>query len=102
MPVVDPHHELLVCLSAIRPIMMYESEAWTAPSTVMERLETCTERKLLTRLLGYFSPWVCYNEDLYAEIDVVYRRITRGRYQHLAPPSKMAKVNRLRLFGHIL
>ncbi|KAK6763073.1 hypothetical protein RB195_023687 [Necator americanus] len=28
--------------------------------------------------------------------------MTRGRYQHLAPPSKVAKVNRLRFFGHIL
>ncbi|KAK6762962.1 hypothetical protein RB195_023609 [Necator americanus] len=45
---------------------------------------------------------VCHNEHLYAEIDVVYRRMTRGRYQHLAPPSKVAKVNRLRFFGHIL
>ncbi|KAK6748637.1 hypothetical protein RB195_001325 [Necator americanus] len=28
--------------------------------------------------------------------------MTRGRYQHLAPLSKMAKVNRLRFSGHIL
>ncbi|KAK6758188.1 hypothetical protein RB195_015792 [Necator americanus] len=28
--------------------------------------------------------------------------MTRGRHQHLAPPSKVAKINRLRLFGHIL
>ncbi|KAK6761796.1 hypothetical protein RB195_022762 [Necator americanus] len=28
--------------------------------------------------------------------------MTRGRYQHLAPPSKVTKVNRLRFFGHIL
>ncbi|KAK6760366.1 hypothetical protein RB195_021729 [Necator americanus] len=28
--------------------------------------------------------------------------MTSGRYQHLAPPSKVAKVNRLRFFGHIL
>ncbi|KAK6735973.1 hypothetical protein RB195_018937 [Necator americanus] len=26
--------------------------------------------------------------------------MTRGRYQYLAPPSKAAKVNRLRFFGH--
>ncbi|KAK6760406.1 hypothetical protein RB195_021757 [Necator americanus] len=56
----------------------------------MERLD-CTERKLLRRLLGYFWPRVCHNEDLFAEIDVVYRRMTRGRYQHFAPPSKVAK-----------
>ncbi|KAK6761251.1 hypothetical protein RB195_022350 [Necator americanus] len=42
---------------------------------------------------------MCHDEDLYAEIDVVYRRMTSGRHQHLAPPSK---VNRLRFFGHIL
>ncbi|KAK6762080.1 hypothetical protein RB195_022977 [Necator americanus] len=93
--------KLRVYLSAIHPIMMYGSETWAAPSTVMERFD-CTERKLLRRLLGYFWPRVCHNEDLYAEIDVVYRRMTRGRYQHLAPPSKAAKVNRLRFFGHIL
>ncbi|KAK6749708.1 hypothetical protein RB195_001985 [Necator americanus] len=93
--------ELRVYLSAIRPIMMYGSETWPAPSTVMERLD-CTERKLLRRLLGHFWPRACHNEDLYAEIDVVYWRMTRGRYHHLAPPSKAAKVNRLRFFGHIL
>ncbi|KAK6730866.1 hypothetical protein RB195_007372 [Necator americanus] len=42
------------------------------------------------------------DEDPYAELDVVYRRMTSGRYQHLAPPSKVAKVNRLRFFGHVL
>ncbi|KAK6742050.1 hypothetical protein RB195_009738 [Necator americanus] len=47
--------KLRVYLSAIRPTMMYGSEAWAAPSTVMERLD-CTERKLLRRLLGYFWP----------------------------------------------
>ncbi|KAK6734674.1 hypothetical protein RB195_018079 [Necator americanus] len=96
--------KLRVYLSAIRPIMMYGSESWAAPSRVMKRLD-CTERKLLRRLLGYFWPRVCHNEDLYAEIDVVYRRMTRGRYQHLAPPSKAAKVKgkvSLRFFGHIL
>ncbi|KAK6729958.1 hypothetical protein RB195_006793 [Necator americanus] len=80
---------------------MYGSETWAAPSTVMEGLD-CTERKLLRWLLGYFWSRVCHNEDLYAEIDVVYRRMTRGKHQHLAPPSKVAKVNLLRFFGHIL
>ncbi|KAK6750209.1 hypothetical protein RB195_002293 [Necator americanus] len=70
--------KLRVHLSAVRPIMMYGSETWAHHQRV------------------------CHNEDLYAEIDVVYRRMTRGRYQHLAPPSKAAKVNRLRFFGHIL
>ncbi|KAK6749489.1 hypothetical protein RB195_001850 [Necator americanus] len=27
--------------------------------------------------------------------------MTRGRYEHLAPPSKVAKVNRLQFFGHV-
>ncbi|KAK6749770.1 hypothetical protein RB195_002025 [Necator americanus] len=77
--------ELRVYLSAIRPIMMYGLETWAAPSTVKERLD-CTERKLLRRLLGYSWPRVC----------------PLGRYQHLAPPSKVAKVYRLSSFGHIL
>ncbi|KAK6734559.1 hypothetical protein RB195_018008 [Necator americanus] len=54
MPVVDPHHQRSqVYLSAIRLIMMYGSETWAAPSTIMERLD-CTERKLLRWLHGYF------------------------------------------------
>ncbi|KAK6763193.1 hypothetical protein RB195_023780 [Necator americanus] len=80
---------------------MYGSETWAAPSTVMERLDF-TERKLLRLLVGYFWPRASHNDYLYAEIDVVYRRMTRGKHQHLAPPSKAAKVNRLRFFGHIL
>ncbi|KAK6737707.1 hypothetical protein RB195_020048 [Necator americanus] len=35
---------------------MYGSETWATPSTVIERLD-CTERKLLTQLLGYFGHW---------------------------------------------
>ncbi|KAK6726881.1 hypothetical protein RB195_004900 [Necator americanus] len=52
--------KLRVYLSAIRPIMMYGSETWAAPSTVMERPD-CTERNLLKRLLGYFWPRICHN-----------------------------------------
>ncbi|KAK6760463.1 hypothetical protein RB195_021796 [Necator americanus] len=74
--------KLLVYLSAIRPIMMYGSETWAAPSAVMERLD-CTERKMLERLLGYFWPRECHNEKVYVETDVVCRRMTRGRYQHI-------------------
>ncbi|KAK6743079.1 hypothetical protein RB195_010381 [Necator americanus] len=72
MPVVDSRHQRSQAASSpIRnsPIMMYGSKTWAAASTIMERLD-CTERKLLRRLLGYFWPIVCHNEDLYAEIDV--------------------------------
>ncbi|KAK6766008.1 hypothetical protein RB195_025738 [Necator americanus] len=34
------------------------------------------------------------------EIDVVYRQEMCKRYQHLAPPSKVATENRLRFFDH--
>ncbi|KAK6734839.1 hypothetical protein RB195_018182 [Necator americanus] len=27
---------------------------------------------------------VCHNEELYSEVDMVYRRMTRGKDQHLA------------------
>ncbi|KAK6743453.1 hypothetical protein RB195_010608 [Necator americanus] len=67
----------------------------------MDRLD-CTERKLFRRLLGYFWLRVCQNEELYAEIHGVCRLVTRGRYQHLAPPSKVATENCLRFFGHTL
>ncbi|KAK6743901.1 hypothetical protein RB195_010913 [Necator americanus] len=40
-------------------------------------------------------------EPASAEIDVVYR-CTRGRYQHLVPPSKVARVNRFRFSGYVL
>ncbi|KAK6736479.1 hypothetical protein RB195_019271 [Necator americanus] len=95
MSVVDFHHQRSQAASLpirIRPAVMFGSETWAAPSTVMER-SYCTKRKQFRRLLGYFWPRVCHN--LHAEIDVVYRRMTRGKYQHLAPPSKVAKVNRL-------
>ncbi|KAK6739154.1 hypothetical protein RB195_020927 [Necator americanus] len=67
----------------------------------MERLD-CMERKLLRLLLGYFWPKMCHNEKLYADIDVVYRWETRGRYQHLAPPPKVSTENRLHLLGNVL
>ncbi|KAK6739828.1 hypothetical protein RB195_008366 [Necator americanus] len=69
----------------------------------MERFDF-TERKLIRRLLGYFWPRVCRNEELYAEVDMVYRRMTHRRYQHqhLGSQSKVATENRLRFFGHIL
>ncbi|KAK6760858.1 hypothetical protein RB195_022069 [Necator americanus] len=65
---------------------MYGSGTWAAPSTVLEKLDR-RERKLLRRLLGE------------AEIGVVLT--IRGRYQHLARPSKAATENRLCAFGHI-
>ncbi|KAK6727513.1 hypothetical protein RB195_005287 [Necator americanus] len=64
------------------------SETWTAPSTMKEKLD-CMERKLLRQLVGYLWPRVCHNEDLHAEIDIVYRRMSGGRYQCPAPPSKV-------------
>ncbi|KAK6760595.1 hypothetical protein RB195_021890 [Necator americanus] len=41
---------------------------------------------------------VCHNEDLYAETDVVFRQITLGRYEHLAPQSKVSTEDRLGFF----
>ncbi|KAK6756716.1 hypothetical protein RB195_014881 [Necator americanus] len=103
MSVVNPHHNEVKLSLPIRNTPHHDVRIgdFGAPSTVMERLD-CTERKLPRRLLGYFWPGVCHNEDLYAEIDVVYRQMTGGRHQHLAPPSKVARVNHLRFFGHIL
>ncbi|KAK6737021.1 hypothetical protein RB195_019611 [Necator americanus] len=78
---------------------------WSTPITneVKLRVYLSAIRPIMTdRRLGQHHQRVCHNEDLYAEIDAVYRRMTHGRYQHLAPPSKAAKVNRLRFFGHIL
>ncbi|KAK6742014.1 hypothetical protein RB195_009717 [Necator americanus] len=48
--------KLRVYLSAIRPIVMYGSETWAAPSTVMERLdctESCLDGYLATFGQGY-------------------------------------------------
>ncbi|KAK6763783.1 hypothetical protein RB195_024204 [Necator americanus] len=104
VPVVDPianEVKLQVYLSAIRPIMIYGSETSAAPATVLEKLN-CMERKLFRRLLGYFWPLVCHNKELYSEVDMVYRRMTRGKRQHLARPSEVVMGNHLRFFGHVM
>ncbi|KAK6740551.1 hypothetical protein RB195_008796 [Necator americanus] len=44
---------------------------------------------------------VWHSEELYMEVDMVYRRMTRGRYQHLAPLSKLGTKSCLSFFGHI-
>ncbi|KAK6760333.1 hypothetical protein RB195_021708 [Necator americanus] len=67
----------------------------------MERLD-CLERKLLRRMLGYFWPFACHNEELYSGVDVMYRRMTRGKFLHFSPPSELVAEKRLRFFGHII
>ncbi|KAK6743815.1 hypothetical protein RB195_010861 [Necator americanus] len=71
MSVVDPHHQ--------------RSQAASLP------IRNSPHHDVRIGDLGSTINGVCHNEDLYAEIDVAYRRMTRGRYQHLAPPSKAAK-----------
>ncbi|KAK6764866.1 hypothetical protein RB195_024983 [Necator americanus] len=90
-----------VYLSANRLIMMYGSETWAAPSTLMSKID-CMEMKLLRRMLDYFWSRVRHNENLHEYVDLMYRRIASERYQHLAPPSKIATETRLRFFGHRL
>ncbi|KAK6761407.1 hypothetical protein RB195_022463 [Necator americanus] len=80
--------KLRVYLSAIRSIMMYRSETWAAPVTVMEKLD-CMERKLFRRLVDYFWQLVRHNEERDQEVDVVYRLMTRGKRQHLVRPPKV-------------
>ncbi|KAK6765684.1 hypothetical protein RB195_025537 [Necator americanus] len=77
------------------------SETWAAPATVTEKLD-CVERKLFKRLLGYFEPLVCHKGELYSEVDMVYRRITRGKGLLLPWPSEVVMENRLRVFGHVM
>ncbi|KAK6763936.1 hypothetical protein RB195_024321 [Necator americanus] len=72
-----------------------------APATVMEKLD-CVERKLFSRLLGYFWPLVCHNEELYSEVGMLYRRMTRVKRQHLVRPSEVVTEYRLRSFGLIM
>ncbi|KAK6735108.1 hypothetical protein RB195_018351 [Necator americanus] len=58
MPVVDPNRQqsqVGVYLSAIRPIMMYGSETWSAPSTVIARNESCLDGCLTTFGLGRWT-----------------------------------------------
>ncbi|KAK6749805.1 hypothetical protein RB195_002048 [Necator americanus] len=98
-----PHHQRSQAASLpIRNSPHHDVRIGDLGSTINGYGLDCTERKQLRRLLGYFWPRVCHNEDLYAELDVIYRRMTCGKHQHLAPPSKVAKINRLRFFGHIL
>ncbi|KAK6763991.1 hypothetical protein RB195_024356 [Necator americanus] len=72
MLVVEPHHQ--------------RSQAVNLP--------ICNS--LLRRLLGYLWLRIYHNEELYAEIHAMNRGMTRGRYHHVALPSKVATENRLR------
>ncbi|KAK6762817.1 hypothetical protein RB195_023501 [Necator americanus] len=67
----------------------------------MEKID-CMERKLLRRLLAYLWPMVYHNEELYSEMDMGYRRMTRGKHQHLALSPEVVTENRFCLLGHVL
>ncbi|KAK6752529.1 hypothetical protein RB195_003757 [Necator americanus] len=45
---------------------------------------------------------VCFNEEFCSEVDMVYRRISRGKRQHFAQPSEVVSKDRLRFFGYIM
>ncbi|KAK6762250.1 hypothetical protein RB195_023095 [Necator americanus] len=90
VPVVDPNRQRSHCESAYA----------LALSTVMKKLD-CISRKLLCWMLGCFWAMVCYNEELYSEMDMVFRRMMRGK-QRLAAPSKIAEENCLHFLGHII
>ncbi|KAK6736131.1 hypothetical protein RB195_019044 [Necator americanus] len=79
----------------------YEKDIQQRCAKATSALNSLTKCLWSTPITNEFK-LVCHNKDFYTEIDVVYRRMTRGRYQHLAPPSKVAEVNRLRFFGNIL
>ncbi|KAK6765418.1 hypothetical protein RB195_025368 [Necator americanus] len=66
-----------IYLPAVHPIKMYGLEAWAAPLTAIEELD-CMERELFRGLLGFWL-MVCHNEDLYSEVDTVYRWMTREK-----------------------
>ncbi|KAK6763497.1 hypothetical protein RB195_023992 [Necator americanus] len=79
--------KLQVYLSAIRPIMYRVRQEYSKP---------------LQRLLGYSWPLVCHNEELYSEVDMVCRRMTCEKRQHLGRPSEIVMENRPRFFGHVM
>ncbi|KAK6762947.1 hypothetical protein RB195_023598 [Necator americanus] len=66
---------------------------------MMEKLDY-VETNLFRGVLGYFWPLVCHNEELYPEMDMLYRWMTREKRQNLAPPEVVME-NRLRFFGHV-
>ncbi|KAK6754470.1 hypothetical protein RB195_013460 [Necator americanus] len=88
--------------SACKELAVQQGRSWT---------DICGQRGTTNRVVGSGQypkdekwkiwPKICHNEELYTEIDVIYLRMTK-RYQHLAPPSKVATENRLCFIGHIL
>ncbi|KAK6751529.1 hypothetical protein RB195_003119 [Necator americanus] len=68
--VIDPHYQR--CEAASLPIRSssYHDVRFEdlGSAILMEKLD-CMEKKLFRRLLGYF----CHNEELYSEVDMVYR-----------------------------
>uniref|UniRef100_A0A914W5X4 Uncharacterized protein n=1 Tax=Plectus sambesii TaxID=2011161 RepID=A0A914W5X4_9BILA len=91
--------KLRVYLTAIRPILLYGSETWSAPFGILSQLNVA-ERRFLRRMLGYRWPDTCSNEQLYAKVDAVYSK-ARHSPSTLPPPSSVVAANRLRLLGHI-
>ncbi|KAK6736586.1 hypothetical protein RB195_019340 [Necator americanus] len=45
---------------------------------------------------------VCHNEELYSKVDMVYRRMTNGKGQHLARPSEGVMENHFWFYGHVM
>ncbi|KAK6764812.1 hypothetical protein RB195_024946 [Necator americanus] len=60
------------------------------------------ERELFRRLLSTFRPMVWCNEELYSEVHMMCRQMTRGKHQHLARLSEVFTGNRLRFSGHVM
>uniref|UniRef100_A0A914WEJ2 Reverse transcriptase domain-containing protein n=1 Tax=Plectus sambesii TaxID=2011161 RepID=A0A914WEJ2_9BILA len=96
---IDSSTKLRVYLIAIRPILLYGSETWSAPSGILSQLNVA-ERRFMRRMLGYRWPDTYSNEQLYAKVDAIYSKI-RHSPSTLPPPSSVVAANRLRLLGHI-
>ncbi|KAK6754073.1 hypothetical protein RB195_013215 [Necator americanus] len=77
---------------------------FAALSAVMEKPD-CMKRKLLRRILAQFCPMISHNVEIYSEVDMLHRRMTREKHQHVAPPLKYSKFsaeNRPHFLGHII
>ncbi|KAK6727442.1 hypothetical protein RB195_005249 [Necator americanus] len=88
-----------VCLRGVGPFLfnfvVYDIMRRTVEQCLADVILAPFARTLvdLELLLDYFWPLVCHNEELYSEMDMEYRRTTRRKRQHLAPPSQIVMKN---------
>ena len=87
-PLLTLDRRLLIYHAVILPILLYNSDSWAAPKTILHQLDKC-HRRHLRSILGIRWPNTISNEQLY----------TRCQSQ---PLSVIVQERRWRMLGHVL